>query len=70
MARYVIRAINQSGPVSFQDPLTLDAALRKAAELRDAHFQHITLVNTMTGLEITDLEDLIRGLDSPSPPSH
>ena len=70
MARYIIRATSQGGPVSFQVPLTLDAALRKAAELRDAHFQHITLVNTMTGLEITDLEELIRGLDPPRASSH
>jgi hypothetical protein len=70
MARYVIRATSRDGPVSFQDPLTLDAALRKAAELRDGNFQHITLINTMTGLEITDLENLIRGLDPSAPTSH
>jgi hypothetical protein len=70
MARYIIRAVSQAGPVSFQVPLTLDAALRRAAELRDAHFQHITLINTITGVEITDLEELIRGLDLPPSASH
>ena len=61
MARYIIQARSHAGPVEFQEPLTLDAALAKAVELRHAHFQHITLVNTRTGLQITDLEELVRG---------
>jgi hypothetical protein len=61
MARYKIRASTKAGPVSFDDPLTLDQALKKAAELRDAQFQHITLLNTQTGVEIADLEELLRG---------
>jgi hypothetical protein len=62
VARYTIRASNDGGPAAFQEPLTLEAALRKAAELRDAHFQRITLVNTETGVEITDLEELVRAV--------
>ena len=58
MARYLVRAKSDAGIVDFQDPLTLQEALEKAAELRDAQFHHITLVNTRTGIEITDLEEL------------
>ncbi len=64
--RYIIRARNAGGFVGFGEPLTLEAALRKAAELRDAQFEQITLVNTKTGVEITDLEQIVRsgrGLD-------
>jgi hypothetical protein len=64
MARYTVKASSHGENVAFENQ-TLAAALRKAAELRDAHFQHITLVNTMTGLEITDLEALVRGLEPP-----
>lgn len=67
MARYTIRANNHDGPASFKEPLTLEAALRKAAELRDAHYQRITLVNTDTGVEITDLEELVRETTAPAP---
>lgn len=67
MARYTIRARQNGGPVNFSEPLTIEAALRKAAELRDARYQHITLVNTDTGVEITDLEELVRGTIAPAP---
>lgn len=67
MARYTIRANNHDGPVSFPEPLTLEAALHKAAELRDVHYQRITLVNTDTGVEITDLEELVRETTAPAP---
>lgn len=30
-----------------------------AQELRDAHFSRITIINVLTGLEITDVEALI-----------
>ncbi len=59
MARYVIRATDDSGAVQFEDPMAIEAALQKAIELRDAHFRHITIVNTQTGVEISDLEALI-----------
>ena len=60
MAQYVIRASTESGTIDFAEPLTLEAALEKAVELRDAHFRHITLINTHTAVEITDLEELVR----------
>ena len=60
MARYTIRANGASGAVDFQDRVTIEAALHKAAELRDAGFDHITLINVENGVEITDLEQLIR----------
>ena len=60
MARYTIRARNSAGVVDFQDRLTIDAALRKVEDLRNAHFEHITLVNQATGLEISDVEALIQ----------
>ena len=60
MARYTIRASNETGPVEFQERLTIEAALEKVKELRAAHFQHITLVNMISGLEITDLEALMQ----------
>ncbi len=62
MARYVVRASNETGPVEFQDRLTIDAAIERAKELRAAHFEHITIVNVLTGVEITDLEALIGDL--------
>ncbi len=39
MARYIIRASNNAGQIEFRERLTIDAALAKAAELRDAGFQ-------------------------------
>jgi hypothetical protein len=59
MARYTIRARNGAGVVDFQERLTIEAALKKVENLRDAHFEHITLINQSTGLEISDLEALI-----------
>jgi hypothetical protein len=61
LARYTIRANNSTGAVEFTERLTIDAALNKAAELRDAQFRHITLINVQTGVEIKDLEGLIAG---------
>jgi len=45
--------------VEFQEPLTIEAALTKAEELRAAHFNHITILNVLTGVEITDIEALL-----------
>ena len=59
MARYTMRATNNAGVVEFLERLTLEAALERAQELRDAQFQHITLINHVTGVEITDLDALI-----------
>ena len=59
MARYVIRASNDTGVVEFQERMTIEAALEKATALGDAHFSHITIVNVLTGVEITDLEALM-----------
>ena len=59
MARYIIKASNEAGPVEFNERLTIEAALAKAQELSDAHFTHITVINVLTGLEITDLEELM-----------
>lgn len=59
MARYTIRAIGGAGPVEFRERLTIDGALAKAEQLRDAHFEHITLINQETGVEIKDLDALI-----------
>lgn len=57
--RYTLRASNSAGRVNFTDKLTIDAALRKAAELRDAGFHHVTLINVESGVEITDLEHFV-----------
>ena len=54
--------MGETGAVEFRQPLTIEAALSKAAELKAAHFQHITLINTQTGVEINDLEELVRGV--------
>lgn len=59
LARYVLRATGVSGPVEFQERLTIEAALAKARELRDAHFNHITIFNVLTGVEINDVESLL-----------
>jgi len=70
LARYILRARGASGPVEFQERLTIDAALVKVQELRAAHFSHITIYNVLTGIEITDVEALIiagdEGADEPS----
>ena len=59
MARYIVRATGAAGPVEFQERLTIEAALVKAQELRDAHFSHITIFNVLNGVEITDVESLL-----------
>jgi hypothetical protein len=59
LARYIIRATGAAGPVEFRERLTIDQALDKALELRDAHFSLITLFNVLNGVEITDLEALV-----------
>ena len=59
MARYIVRATGASGPVEFQERLTIEAALKKAEELRDAHFTHITIYNVLNGVEITAVEALL-----------
>ena len=59
LARYMIRATGAAGPVEFQERLTIEAALVKADELRAAHFSHITILNVLTGVEITDVEALL-----------
>lgn len=58
--RYTLRASNVAGRVDLMDKLTIDAALRKAAALRDAGFHHVTLINVESGVEITDLEQFMR----------
>jgi len=68
LARYVLRATGEAGPVEFQKQLTIEQALAKAAELRDAHFSHITICNVRTRVEITDLEALLAAqVDSDHP---
>ena len=59
MARYTVRATGASGPVKFQQRLTIEKALEKAQDLRDARFNHITIINVLTGVEITDVEALL-----------
>ena len=59
MARYIVRATGASGPVEFQERLTIEAALKRARNLRDAHFTHITIFNVLTGVEITEVEALL-----------
>jgi hypothetical protein len=59
MARYTIRASSSGGDVDFINHLRIHEALDKAAELRDAGFTRITLLNAETGIEITELEQLI-----------
>jgi hypothetical protein len=59
-----LRAKGASGPVEFQDRLTIEAALAKAQELRAAHFNQITIFNVLTGLEITDVEAIIAAGES------
>lgn len=68
LARYIVRATGASGPVEFQQRLTIDKALEKARELRDAHFSHITIFNVLTGVEIADLEALMGEAESERPP--
>ena len=59
LARYILRATGVSGPVEFRERHTIEAALEKAQELRDAHFSHITILNVLTGVEISDVEALL-----------
>jgi hypothetical protein len=46
-------------PVEFHERLTIETALANAQELRDAHFSHITILNVLTGIEISDVESLL-----------
>ena len=64
MPRYTIKAANEGGEVNLLDPLTLDEALHKAVELRDRGFRHISLRNSRTGVEVAELEELMRGWKS------
>ena len=57
--RYTLRASSSAGRVDFMEKLTIDAALRKASELRDGGFLQVTLINAESGVEITGLEQLI-----------
>jgi hypothetical protein len=59
MARYIIRASNNAGQIEFRERLTIDAALAKVTELRDAGFRRITLLNAETGVEIKEVEELV-----------
>ena len=59
MARYILQARSVGGPVEFNEPLTIEQALARASELRDAHFDHITIINIRTGVAITDLEQIM-----------
>ena len=68
LARYIVRATGAAGPVEFQQRLTIDQALNKARELRDAHFSHITIHNVLNGVEITDLEALMVEAEAPDRP--
>jgi hypothetical protein len=61
----VVRATGAAGPIEFQDRLTIDRALAKAQELRDAHFTHIAILNVVTGVEIHDLEALLQEQHKP-----
>ena len=71
MARYIVRATGTAGPVEFTEPLTIDLALAKAQDLREAQFTHITIVNVLTGVEIQDLEALLQtGSGSPDSEGH
>lgn len=63
MARYILQAKSLGGLVESNEPLTLQQALTKAAEMRDAHFDHITIINIETGLAITDLEQILSGTE-------
>jgi hypothetical protein len=60
VARYTIVAKGGAGPIEFLEPVTIDAALARAQELRDAHFEHITITNVLTGVAIEDLEALLQ----------
>ena len=64
VARYTIKAANEGGELNLLDPLTIDEALRKAVELRDRGYRHISLRNSQTGVEVADLEELMRGWKS------
>ena len=67
MARYILRAQGTSGPVEFQERLTIDEALVKVQKLHKAHFRHVTIINVMTGVEIRDVEALMAGPERTDP---
>ena len=67
MARYILRAQGASGPVEFQERLTIGEALAKVQKLRKAHFSHVTIINVITRVEIRDVEALIGGPERTGP---
>jgi hypothetical protein len=60
LARYILRAKSALGDsIEFMERLTIEQALDRVRELQAAHFSHITIINTDTGLEISDVEALL-----------
>lgn len=61
LARYILRAKSTSGDsIEFMDRLTIEQALDRVRELQAADFSHIAIINTATGLEISDVEALLQ----------
>ena len=58
MAHYTIKAWSNDGPLRLSEPLIRNAALRKARELRERGFTHISLIDPETGSE-TDLDEFL-----------
>ena len=69
MARYILRARGAAGPIEFQERMTIEAALAKAQELRARHFTQITILNVLSGVEITNVETLLASNECKEPDS-
>ena len=59
MAHYTVKAWSNEGPLRLSEPMTAQRALRKATELRERGFTHITISNVESGVEI-ELDHFIR----------
>jgi hypothetical protein len=61
LSRYILRAKSALGDsIEFMERLTIEQALDRVRELQAAHFSHITIINTLNGLEISDVEALLQ----------
>jgi hypothetical protein len=63
MALYTVHVSDPSTSTSRGDSLNAVRAYYKVRQLRDQGFKCITLINVDTGVEITDVDSLVR--DSP-----
>ena len=64
MAHYILEATNARGVVSMNTLLTAAEAYSRSVQLRHAGFTNITAINSASGARITDVQRLLRDLET------